>query len=185
MNKLTRLGARAMMAAALLGAIAFAGPTHAATGDHAMILAQTTPPPPATQPAPPATQAPAAAPAAAGRAGPVAHVETRIKDLHRRLHITPAQEAAWSSVAQVMRDNAKTMESLAHERYENAAKMTAVDDLRSYSALADAHADGLKKFVPVFQQLYDSMSDAQKKSADALFRNRIGRAERKAAPKAQ
>ena len=186
MNKLTRLGARAVMAAALLGVIGFASPTHAATGDHALILAQTTPPPPPTaQPPAPATPAPAAATAAPGRAGPMAQVETRIKDLHRRLHITPAQEAAWSSVAEVMRDNAKTMESLAHERYENAAKMTAVDDLRSYSALADAHADGLKKFIPAFQQLYDSMSDKQKKNADALFRNRIRHAEMKAAPKAK
>jgi len=185
MNKFTRLGARAVMAAALLGVIGFASPTHAATGDHALILAQTTPPPPPTaQPPAPAMPAPAAQ-GPAKSAGPVAHVETRIKELHRRLHITPAQEAAWSSVAQVMRDNAKTMESLAHERYENAAKMTAVDDLRSYSALADAHADGLKKFVPVFQQLYDSMSDKQKKAADALFRNRIRHAEMKAAPKAQ
>jgi LTXXQ motif family protein len=175
-----------MMAAALLGAIAFAGSAHAATGHHALVLAQTTPPPPpAAQTAAPNMPAPAAAPAAAGRAGPVAHVETRIKDLHRKLHITPAQEAAWSSVAQVMRDNAQAMEALAKERYENAAKMTAVDDLRSYSALADAHADGLKKFVSVFQQLYDSMSDAQKRTADALFRNRIRHAEGRMAPKSK
>jgi len=185
MNKLTRLGARAVMAAALLGVIGFASPTHAATGDHALILAQTTPPPPPNaQPPAPATPAPAAQ-AQPKSAGPVAQVETRIKDLHRRLHITPEQEAAWNSVAEVMRENAKTMEALAHERYENASKMTAVDDLRSYSALADAHADGLKKFIPAFQQLYDSMSDKQKKNADALFRNRIRHAEMKAAPKAK
>jgi hypothetical protein len=184
MNKLTRLGARAVMAAALLGIIGFAGPTRAATGDHVLILAQTTPPPPATQPPPPATPAPAAQ-MHPKSAGPVAEVERRIKDLHRRLHITPAQDAAWNSVADVMRENAKTMEALAHERYENAAKMTAVDDLRSYGALADAHADGLKKFIPAFQQLYDSMSDKQKKNADALFRNRIRHAAAKAAPKAK
>ena len=48
--------------------------------------------------------------------------------------------------------------------------MTAVDDLKSYSEIADAHADGLKKFTPAFEPLYAGMSDAQKKSADTLFR---------------
>ena len=48
--------------------------------------------------------------------------------------------------------------------------MTAIDDLKSYSEIADAHADGLKKFIPAFEPLYAGMSDAQKKSADTLFR---------------
>ena len=176
MNNLTRPVTCAMTAAALLGASIFASPTHAATVDHSMVLAQTTAP------------APAAAPAAQGRptsAGPTAYVETRIKELHRKLHITSAQEEAWNNVAEVMRENAKSMEPLIHDRFETGAKMTAVDDLRSYSALADAHADGHKKFIPVFEQLYDSMSDAQKKNADALFRNRVRHAGAKAAPKAQ
>jgi len=175
MNKLTRGVARAMMAAVLLGVSAFASPTHAVAADHAMILAQTTP-------------APAAAPTAQAQPtskGPVANVETRIKELHQKLHITAAQEDAWNNVAEVMRENAKSMEPLIHERFENGAAMTAVDDLRSYSALADAHAEGLKKFVPAFEQLYDSMSDAQKKNADALFRNRIRHAGTKGAPKTQ
>jgi len=156
-------------AAALLGLLALAGPSRA----------QTAPPPPP----PAATPAPKAA-TAAPPAGP-AYVESRIKQLHRELHITKEQEPQWQSVAQVMRENAQAMEALAKERYENAAKMTALDDLRSYSAMADAHADGLKKFVPVFQQLYDSMSDVQKKRADALFRSRIRHAAKKMQPKAK
>ena len=31
----------------------------------------------------------------------------------------------------------------------------------------------MSKFVPAFQALYDSMSDAQKKTADAMFRSRV------------
>ena len=171
--------AQAATAATLLGMLALAGP----------LAAQTTPPPPppgAAPAAPPPGAAPAAPPAKK-MAPPhsAAYVESRIKQLHRDLHITKDQEAAWASVAQVMRENAKSMEALAKERYENASKMTALDDLRSYSALADAHADGLKKFIPVFQQLYDSMSDAQKKRADALFRARIQHRVSKTAPKAQ
>ena len=49
--------------------------------------------------------------------------------------------------------------------------MTAVDDLKSYGEIADAHANGIKKLTPVFADLYASMSDAQKKEADTLFRH--------------
>lgn len=158
-----------MTAAALIGLLAFAGPSRA----------QTAPPPP-----PPAAGAPAPKAATPPPSSP-SYVETRIKQLHRDLRITKEQEPLWANVAQVMRGNAQAMEALAKERYENASKMTALDDLRSYGALADAHADGLKKFIPVFEQLYNSMSDAQKKHADVLFRSRIHHAAKKMVPKAQ
>ena len=70
-----------------------------------------------------------------------------------------------------MRDNAQNLDSLTQARLQNAGRMTAVDDLNSYSQIADAHAEGLKKFVPAFQALYDSMSDTQKKQADAFFQH--------------
>jgi hypothetical protein len=100
------------------------------------------------------------------------HVEARIAYLHTKLNITPEQEALWNDVAQVMLDNAKTMDELIKTRSGNAATMTPVDDLKSYSEIADAHADGLQKFIPVFESLYSSMSDAQKLNADKLFRHR-------------
>jgi hypothetical protein len=49
--------------------------------------------------------------------------------------------------------------------------MTAVDDLKTYSAIAEAHANGIKTLIPVFEALYVSMSDTQKKEADILFRD--------------
>jgi LTXXQ motif family protein len=98
-------------------------------------------------------------------------VEARIKDMHARLKITPAQEDQWAKVAQVMRDNEKAIEPLIKAREENAKTMTAVDDLKSYAEITDAHADGIKKFTPVFATLYASMSDAQKKDADTMFRH--------------
>jgi len=70
-----------------------------------------------------------------------------------------------------MRDDAKTMEALIKARKEKASTMTAVDDLKSYGEIAQAHADGIKNFVSVFEPLYAGMSDAQKKSADMLFRH--------------
>ena len=99
------------------------------------------------------------------------HVEARIAYLHTKLNITPEQEASWNDVAKVMLDNAKTMDELIKARSANAATMTPIDDLKSYSEIADAHADGLRQFIPVFEPLYASMSDAQKINADKLFRH--------------
>ena len=53
-------------------------------------------------------------------------VEVRIKELHTALNITPEQEELWNNVAQVMRDNAKTMDTLIKAR-ENAKPMNAVE----------------------------------------------------------
>lgn len=100
----------------------------------------------------------------------VDRTEARIKDLHARLKITPAQEDLWNKVTQVMRDNAKTMDDLNQARFEKGKSLTAVEDLKSYSEIAQAHADGLKNFIPVFEELYTGMSDDQKKDADTLFR---------------
>ena len=117
--------------------------------------------------------------ATAGKASKVDRVEVRIKELYTKLKITPAQEELWNKVTQAMRDDAKTMEALIKTRSENATTMTAVDDLKSYSEIAQAHADGLKKFIPAFEPLYASMSDAQKKNADKLFHHQ-GRTKSKA-----
>jgi periplasmic protein CpxP/Spy len=97
--------------------------------------------------------------------------ELRIKDLHAKLKITSAQEEQWGKVAQAMLDDAKIMDALTQTRVDHAKDMTAVDDLKSYGEIADAHANGIKKLTPVFADLYTNMSDVQKKEADTLFRN--------------
>ncbi|MGF6780160.1 Spy/CpxP family protein refolding chaperone [Paraburkholderia sp. GAS334] len=97
-------------------------------------------------------------------------VDTRISSLHNRLQITADQEALWQKVAQVMRDNATTMDALKDARRSHANSMSAMDDLKAYGLAADAHADGIRKLTPAFQTLYDSMSDVQKKNADLIFR---------------
>ena len=120
-----------------------------------------------------ATPARAAAPEAgvATAAAPKAErVEARIKELHAKLKITPEQEELWNNVAQAIRENAATMETLIKARRGKAGTLNAVDDLKSYSEIAEAHADGLKKFIPAFEPLYAAMSDAQKKNADTFFR---------------
>jgi hypothetical protein len=107
---------------------------------------------------------------ASARPSRVDHAEVRIKELHTKLKITKEQEGLWHNVTEVMRENAQTMDALNKARFEHPKSMTAVDDFTSYAAIAAAHAEGLKKFVPVFETLYASMSDAQKQNADTLFR---------------
>jgi hypothetical protein len=111
--------------------------------------------------------------AAKGKGGRGDEVESRIKTLHSELHITAAQEAAWNNVAQVMRDNAKTMSDLRAQQAESEKTASAPDVLNAYAKTIDAHGEGVHKFIPVFQTLYDSMSDAQKKTADGVFRKHV------------
>jgi len=96
-------------------------------------------------------------------------VEARIKELRTKLKITANEEDQWNAVVQVMRDNARAMDDLIQARRANTNAMTALDDVKAYSEMADARAEGVKKFVAAFEPLYTSMSDAQKKVADQLF----------------
>lgn len=123
-------------------------------------------------PSPSSAASPEPGKAAVGKASKVDRTEARIKELHTKLKITPAQEELWNNVTQVMRDDAKTMEALIKARSEQEGAMTAVDDLKSYGAIAEAHVDYLKKFIPVFEPLYAGMSDTQKKNANLLFHPR-------------
>jgi protein CpxP len=97
-----------------------------------------------------------------------ARVEARIKSLHERLKITSAEEPQWSRFAQAMRDNAQQMQTAIEQRRQ-ARDMTAVDDLKAHQRVAETHAQALGTLIPAFQALYDSMSDEQKKNADAIF----------------
>jgi LTXXQ motif family protein len=101
---------------------------------------------------------------------PADRVSARIKYLHDRLRITPAQEPAWGKVAQVMRENARNEAPLLKERLRSAQSADAPDNLGAYEKLGEAQLDGLKRFVAAFQALYGGLSPAQKKIADSIFR---------------
>jgi hypothetical protein len=133
-------------------------------------------------PAPPPPKHTARRAAITATTSPVDRVEARITDLRAKLNITQAQESLWSKVTQVMRDNANTMDALRTGRSTRAQTMTAVDDLTSYGEIVDAHAAGLRTFIPAFAALYDSMSDSQKANADAIFHGR-GMASKHISPK--
>ncbi|MHB8623510.1 MAG: Spy/CpxP family protein refolding chaperone [Sulfuricaulis sp.] len=97
------------------------------------------------------------------------HINQRIKSLHDRLKITAPEELQWTAVAQAMRDSAQIVGDLVHERREKAGTMNAVDDLRSYQAIAEAHATGVAKLASAFKELYAVMPPDQQKNADAVF----------------
>jgi len=153
--------ARSAAIAALMGATMLASPLSAARADTvtsaALQLAQAAP------------QNPAAAGATQSKGETV---EERITNLHAALKITPDEETKWNGVAQAMRENAAAMDKLvAANRTTPPQNMSAVDDLTTYQKFAQAHVDGLKNLISSFRTLYTAMPDAQKKTADEVFKN--------------
>lgn len=98
-------------------------------------------------------------------------IEQRITDLRGKLMISQQQEASWDAFAQVMRENARSMDQTFQQRVHTMPAMTAVENMQSYAQIASTHADAMQKLVPALQALYDTMSDSQKKTADQVFRS--------------
>ncbi len=99
-----------------------------------------------------------------------AGIDQLIQHLHDSLKITQSQELLWQPVAKVMRENAATLSALAKTRAEHADTANAIDDLRSYVEISEAHADGTRRLLPAFEALYNSMSNEQKQKTDLEFR---------------
>ena len=99
------------------------------------------------------------------------NVEVNIATLHQRLQITPAQEAQFNAVANVMRENARA-EAGAPQQLPAGA--TAIDDLRAYIRYSEVELAGWKKMLPALEALYATLSPTQKKAADAAFRQGPG-----------
>ncbi len=113
------------------------------------------------------------APAAASTAMPAnrsAAIERRITDLHARLKITPAEQKPFDDFAQVMRDNAQRMAGLVQKRQASFTAGNAVEQMQSYSEMAQAHAEDMQHLTTAFSALYDALSPDQKKAADSSFR---------------
>jgi len=106
-------------------------------------------------------------------------VNQRIADLHARLRITAQQEAQWQPFAQMMRDNASEIDASYRQRADKMQTMSAVDNMQSYAQIEQTRAQDVQKLVPAFQTLYTSLSDAQKKEADQLFRTYAENAQRR------
>lgn len=124
----------------------------------------------ATTTAAPAT---AASPAAGAAAHREEHIEKRIAHLHSALKITPAQESQWNAFADVMRSNNETLTELYQQRKAGGEQRNALDDMKQYAQISQAHADGMQKLVTAFEPLYSSLSPEQKTAADKAFRGQM------------
>jgi protein CpxP len=122
----------------------------------------------------PGTTTPATIPAPASATAPATHrdamVERRITELHGKLKITPAEQKPFDDFAQAMRDNAARMDQLVSDRRAMAPTATAVDQLKAYSDMSQAHAEEVSHLVTPFSTLYVALSPEQKKMADQSFR---------------
>src|SRR5579885_3120537 len=157
--------ANALAAAALAAVLALPIAVHAQPAST---------PAPGTAAAPPAhataTPGPASPLSPAAGATAAERVEAHIRQLHDQLQITPAEKVQWDKFAAVMRANARAMDRDFAEREQKFATMNAVENMRSYERIAEAHADHLRKLVPAFAALYDVMPAQQKRLTDQVFR---------------
>ncbi len=97
-------------------------------------------------------------------------VEEHIKELHAQLHVTPAEQPQWEHFANVMRDNARAMDQQFTQRMQQYPTMTALQNMKSYQQIAEAHAQGLQQLLPAFENLYNVMPEQQKQLTDQVFR---------------
>jgi hypothetical protein len=118
-------------------------------------------------------QAAAKAPQAAAGASAESRMNDRIAQMHKRLKITPAQDA----FAQVMRSNAAATEQAYRQRATSVETMSAPENLRNFAQIEQARAEGMRNLSTSFDTVYGSLSDEQKKTADAMFRHYEVRAE--------
>jgi len=114
------------------------------------------------------TMAATTAPAASSRK---AQVEQRIADMHATLHITPAEDPAFNTFAQVMLDNAQAMDAISNANENDLSMRTAVQALQQYAAVTQQHAQNVQKLSAAFGTMYATLSPAQQKMADEMFRN--------------
>jgi hypothetical protein len=147
-----RTAAAAAFAVAAL-ALPLGAATHARAADLPQIrLAQATTPGART-----------AAPATSG-----SMAERRLAELKKRLRITAAQEPKFQAFTSVVQQNAEQMGTVIRQAQQKAAG-NAVERLRASEQLADTQAASLKRLVPAFESLYDTLSTEQKRTADQLF----------------
>ena len=99
-----------------------------------------------------------------------AAADQRIAALRSQLQITDTQAPAWNAFAQAMRDNAASTDALFRQRASIAARLSALDNMKSYAQVARAYADNTEALATAFEGLYGVLNDQQKLTIDTLFR---------------
>ena len=117
----------------------------------------------------------AAVPAAATADAAPQAVERRIQALRDALKIAPSQASQWNRFTAAMHGNATAADALFRNRAGSLSASGAADTLKSYADVARAYADDMQMLSQAFQPLYGSLSEPQRLTADALFRQPASR----------
>ena len=99
-------------------------------------------------------------------------VQQHIEQLHKQLEITPAQQSQWDQFAQVMQQNAADIRNAIEQRGQELNSMNALQNMQSYTHLAEIHAEDMRRLTAAFSQLYDALTPQQRQNADEVFRYR-------------
>ena len=116
----------------------------------------------------PGPRASAVLPVQAPAASPAPNIEANLAQLHQRLQITPAQESRFTAFANVMRANSRMTPGAPP------ANPSAIDDLRVTIQIREQELGALRRLLPPLEALYASLSPAQQKTADQVFRQGPG-----------
>jgi periplasmic protein CpxP/Spy len=103
-----------------------------------------------------------------------ARAEARIAYVKAELKITSAQQAAFDRYAQVIRDNAASMQKNFQNMHGQRKDMTAIDRVEQRAKMAQARDQYEQQYLGAFKPLYTSLSADQKKVADDLATPHFG-----------
>ena len=106
-------------------------------------------------------------------------VEGRIAFLRTELKITEAQAGAWNAFANALRANAKKLGDLRTSMMPSSGAgqspaPTIIQRVESQERWMQARLEGLRTMKAALAQLYESLSDDQKKSANELLAPHMG-----------
>ena len=98
-----------------------------------------------------------------------ARAEARIAFVKAKLKITSAQESAFDKYAQVIRDNAASMQkNFQAMRGQRGQNQSAIDRVEQRAKFAQQRDQQEQQYLSAFRPLYASLSPDQKKVADDL-----------------
>lgn len=95
--------------------------------------------------------------------------EGRVAFLKAELAISDAQEKAWDAYAEALKTNMQSMHEMRKTMMAARAGKTPVERLDARVSAMESRVKSLKEIKPALSALYDSLSDDQKKKADALL----------------
>jgi hypothetical protein len=106
------------------------------------------------------------------------HIEGRIAFLRAELKITDAQMSAWNAFADALRANAKKLGEVRAAMMSRSGSgqqlLTLADRLDVQEQWLVARLEGIRAIKPAFVNLFGTLSDEQKKTANELLAPHMG-----------